>query len=84
MEYTMEAKLFDRGLRKLINNNSYNYKIDSLYKYISEGWSPAMAEAKAGLRPSMNDYRTYEDSEHYLRVRNIYANARKRKLSNSL
>jgi hypothetical protein len=78
MGLAMEAKVFDKGLRKIINNNAYNYKIDSLYKYIAEGWSPSMAEAKAGLRPSMNDYRSYEDSEHYQRVRTIYANARKR------
>lgn len=74
----MQPKLFDRSLRKLINNNAYNYKIDSLYKYIAEGWSPTMAEAKAGLRPSMKDYAIYEESEHFQRVRTIHANARKR------
>lgn len=78
MEFYMQEKHYSKDLRRLINNNSFNYKIDSLYKYISEGWSPAMAEAKAGLRPSMNDYRIYEDSEHYQRARTIYANARKR------
>lgn len=46
---------------------SYNAKIDSLYKYIAEGWSVTLSESKAGLtHDSM-----YKRSEHFARVRRI-------------
>lgn len=46
---------------------SYTTKIDSLYKYIAEGWSVTMSESKAGLASDAN----YKRSEHFNRVRKI-------------
>lgn len=46
---------------------SYTAKIDSLYKYIAEGWSVTLSENKAGLTHDVN----YKRSEHFNRVRKI-------------
>lgn len=73
----METNYSNQEQRRITASVDFNCKMDNLYKFLAQGWSMAMAEAKAGLRPSMKDYSLYKSSEHYNRVRAMYAKNRR-------
>lgn len=73
----MATNHFNSDLRRVISSMDFKHKVDNLYKFLSQGWSIAISESKAGLRPSMKDYSVYKSSEHYERVRTMYAKHRR-------
>lgn len=64
----MEARTYNKRMDIV-----FECKVADLYKFCAEGWSVAMAENKAGLGIGTKDFEYYKESEHYLRVRKVYA-----------
>lgn len=68
---------YNHPFRKIARSNNYDYKIHLLYKYCAEGWSIELSENKAGLYKKTNAYDTYKESEHFQRIRTMYAKKEK-------
>lgn len=63
-----------------MNDRDFVSKIHDLYKFVNEGWSIQMAEAKAGVGITTKLYPLYKESEHYEKIRIVYKSLRRGRL----